>query len=193
MMLLRNVSSTMNKGFSLVEALVIITIIGILATLVHSRFNYHVAKARQAEAKNTLEHLVILQESFILENRKRYSWLKSIGLKRLGGGYACGTGTPGEEMLNELGFRPKNCRSLRYEYWMPGDGGSPPKPRVPIDGANPSFMIRADSFPNNYQPPNDEHLKYIWPDCNKRDMWKVEKGNDVQQPEAQRKVLEVCK
>ena len=176
----------MKQGFSVVEAMVIVTIIGILSALVYSRFKHHIAKARQAEAKNTLEHLVILQESFIFENGKRYSWLKSIGLKRLGGGYACGTITPGEEMLNELGFRPKNCTKLRYEYWMPGNGGSPPKPRVPIDGANPSFMIRADSFPQRTNV-------FIWPDCNERDMWKVEKGNDVQQPQALRKVLEVCK
>jgi len=176
----------MNTGFSAVEAIVALVVIGLLVTLGYSRYNYHVAKARQAEAKNTLEHLVVLQESFIIENRKRYSWLKSIGLKRLGGGYACGVGNPGEEMLNELGFRPNNCRSLRYEYWMPANTLNPSKPRVPIDGTNPSFMIRADSFPQRTNV-------FIWPDCNERDMWKVEKGNDVQQPDNNRKILEVCK
>ena len=175
----------MIQGFSAVEAIVVLVVIGLLATLVYSRYNHHVAKTRQAEAKNTLEYLVVLQESFIIEHGK-YSWMKSIGLKRLGGGYACGTGTPGEEMLNELGFRPKNCRSLRYEYWMPANTLDPSKPRVPVEGTNPSFMIRADSFPQRTNV-------FIWPDCNERDMWKVERGNDVQQPNNNRKILEVCK
>ena len=178
----------MKQGFSIVEAMVIVTIIGILATLGYSRFSYHVAKVRQAEAKNNLEHIVMLQESFLIEHQ-RYSWLKSIGLKRLGGGYSCGTGNPGEEMQNELGFRPSNCKELRYEYWMPPKwvgGVLLNEPRVAVDGASPSYLIRADSFP--------QHTKvFIWPDCNKRDMWKVHKGvNEVKQTDDSRKILEVC-
>ena len=178
----------MRQGFGIVEAMVVVTIIGILVALGYSRFNYHVAKVRQAEAKNNLEHIVMLQESFIIE-RQRYSWLKSIGLKRLGGGHACGTGSPGEEMRNELGFRPSNCTELRYEYWMPPKwaGGVPlNEPRVKVDGGSPSYLIRADSFPQRTNV-------YIWPDCNERDMWKVQKGvNKVKQTDPNRNVLKVC-
>ena len=149
--------------------MVIVTIIGILATLVYSRYNYHVAKTRQAEAKHNLNHIISLQDTFILEHN-RYSWLKSIGRKRHGGTppHACGESTPGEEMRNELGFRPKNCKELRYEYWMPSKSGDPSKPRSNIDGNSPSFMIRADNIPG----PNKSD-RYIWPDCDQRDWWKA--------------------
>ena len=177
----------MNQGFSIVEALVIIVIIGILATLGYSRYNYHVAKTRQSEAKHTLHHLIQLQESYLLEHNK-YSWLKSIGLKK-GGGHACSKSTPGEEMMNELGFRPKNCKELRYEYWMPPDNDDPSKPRHNIDGNPPVFMIRADNIPSRSGV-------YIWPDCNQRDWWKGHSDGRVHQPYEHtppRNVLEACK
>ena len=186
----------MKQGFGIVEAMVVVTIIGILVALGYSRFNYHVAKTRQAEAKNILEHLVILQESYFMEHGK-YSWMKSIGLKRKGddgyGPHACHTDKPGEEMRNELGFRPSNCESLRYEYWMPrkcDSGPHPPgrcypEPAKPIEGSSASYIIRADNIPNRSGV-------YIWPGCEERDEWRVQKDSNVHQANNNRKVLEVC-
>ena len=177
----------MNKGFSIVEAMVIVTIIWILATIGYSRFNHHIAKTRQAEAKNNLHHLFSLQEVYMLEHNK-YSWLKRIGLKK-GGGYACSTTTPGEEMLNDLGFRPKNCHKLRYEYWMPAKHGDPTLPREDLDGTRggtPRFIVRAENAPQRSGV-------YIWPDCQARDAWKVGNGGNVHQQFPNRQVLKACK
>ena len=168
----------MDKGFSLVEAMVIVTIIGILATLVYSRYNYHIAKTRQAEAKNNLNHLAVLQEAYALEHNK-YFVLKPIGLKR-SGGYACLPAAPGEGMRNDLGFRPKNCKELRYEYWG-------------ID-TDPQFKMRAASKPSVTE-------KYIWPDCDTRDEWRIMGGSGVdpidsvphQHHYPERQVLKTCK
>ena len=100
--------------------MVIVTVIGILATLGYSRFNHHVAKTRQAEAKNNLNHLVSLQEVYLMEHG-RYHFLRGVGLERgkKPAEWACSTDTPGKEMKNELGFRPNNCDELRYQYWSP--------------------------------------------------------------------------
>ena len=181
----------MNKGFSIVEAMVIVTIIGILATIVYSRYNHHIAKTRQAEAKNNLNHLTTLQEAYILEHNQYY-FLTIVGLN-MSGGHKCSDSTPGEELLNDLGFRPRNCRELRYGY------RSPQHTKTGFTGTPPRFTMRADSNPANTGV-------YIWPDCNSRDMWRVHKqanggGGHVHQPDdnefnntgRQRRVLDNCK
>ena len=52
------------SGFSLVELMVVVAIIGVLASLAVPRFKTFQAKARQAEAKTNLAHLYTLQQSF---------------------------------------------------------------------------------------------------------------------------------
>ena len=198
----RSVSSkTTNQGFSLVEAMVIVTIIGILVTLGYSRFKYHIAKARQGEAKSNLIHIASLQKAYLLEHHK-YAILstregtgwKGVGLRRnrRPKQYACSTSRPGEEMLNDLGFRPRNCRELRYEYWTAArfigweDGMTAPAPSTHPDFGEPVFQIRADSDPSFTE-------EYIWPDCEVRDLWRISYGNThPEQGAVSRRVLENC-
>ena len=191
-MLSRNVNSVC--GFSIVEALVIVVIIGILATLGYSRYEHHVAKTRQGEAKNNLELIVSLQEAFLLEHG-RYSYLEPVGLDNSGENkHFCKTDNPGYDMLNELGFRPKDCEELRYRYRSPifvkRDGHTTATP--------PRYTVRADSNPASTKV-------YIWPACDSKDMWRVNRtaGGDygVKQPidhefentGKQRRALENCK
>lgn len=54
-------------GFSLVELMIVVGIIGILATFAIPRFERFQAKARMAEAKNTLSHVYTLQEAYKLD------------------------------------------------------------------------------------------------------------------------------
>ena len=54
-------------GFSLVELMIVVGIIGILATFAIPRFERFQAKARMAEAKNTLSHIYTLQEAYKLD------------------------------------------------------------------------------------------------------------------------------
>ena len=204
----RSVSSkTTNQGFSLVEAMVIVTIIGILVTLGYSRFKYHIAKARQGEAKSNLIHITTLQEAYILEHNKYAVLSTSVGTGWKGVGlrrnktpkeYACDTDKPGEEMLNDLGFRPRNCRELRYEYWTAAgfigwedDLTDNPTHRAYVtrhpDYKEPAYQIRADSDPSFTK-------EYIWPDCDVRDLWRVSYNNSIpEQGPVSRRVLENCK
>ena len=54
-------------GFSLVELMIVVGIIGVLATLAMPRFRQFQAKAKMAEAKNNLTHIFTLQQSYHLD------------------------------------------------------------------------------------------------------------------------------
>lgn len=56
-----------NKGFSLVELMVVVAIIGILASVAIPSVNKYMAKARQGEAKTNLGSLYTAQKSFFSE------------------------------------------------------------------------------------------------------------------------------
>ena len=198
----------MNKGFSIIEAVVILATVAVLGSLVYSRYKYHIAKSRQAEAKNNLNLIVSLQEVYILEHRV-YHYLHPVGLDNSGlkpdgkNKHHCeDESTPGSGMLNGLGFRPRNCKELRYKYW------APPHTKTTVNGFDPHrtpqnftprFIVRADSNPFNTK-------RYIWPDCDSKDMWRASKTANssnfkITQPVdgefgntgAQRRALENCK
>jgi prepilin-type N-terminal cleavage/methylation domain-containing protein len=93
-----------NKGFSLVELMVVVAIIGILASLAIPRFQVFQAKARQAEAKTNLSYIYTLEQSFYGDNDK-FSKMDAVGL-----GKCTGSGQ------NALGFEVSNCKKARYVY-----------------------------------------------------------------------------
>lgn len=92
------------KGFSLVELMVVVGIIGLLATLGVPRFRIYQAKARQAEAKNTLSHIYTLQQSYFGDNDKYGN------LSETNKGNNC---SPAQ---NDIGLALSGCSSLRYSY-----------------------------------------------------------------------------
>ncbi len=57
-------------GFSLVELMIVVAIIGILAALAIPRFQLFQSKARQAEARSNLVHIYTLQLSYQGDNDK---------------------------------------------------------------------------------------------------------------------------
>jgi prepilin-type N-terminal cleavage/methylation domain-containing protein len=56
------------KGFTLLEIMIVIVIIGVLAGLAIPRFMKATVKAKQTEAKQLLKQIFIMQESYRLEN-----------------------------------------------------------------------------------------------------------------------------
>ncbi|MCB9229455.1 MAG: prepilin-type N-terminal cleavage/methylation domain-containing protein [Deltaproteobacteria bacterium] len=91
-----------NRGFSLVELMIVVAIIGVLSALAVPRFRTFQAKARQAEAKSNLAFIYTLQQSYFGDNDK-FATMEDTG-----------NGTDCPE--NELGFVLKPCDSARYVY-----------------------------------------------------------------------------
>ena len=96
------------KGFSLIELMIVIGIIALLATLALPRFQAFQWRARQSEAKNTLNHIYTLEEAYRAANAE-YTLL----------------GTPavitiGSQTCNEsnIGFNMPNCNNAFYQYWV---------------------------------------------------------------------------
>lgn len=89
-------------GFSLVELMIVVAIIGILAGLAVPKFNLFQAKARQSEAQANLSNIYTLQQSYFGSNDV-YMAFSGVKKDNCSGGAA-------------LGFVPGNCKKLRYEY-----------------------------------------------------------------------------
>lgn len=60
--------SRTHKGFTLVELLIVVTIIGILAAIAYPSYNEYVRKGKRAEAKTRLLQIAQLEERFFSEN-----------------------------------------------------------------------------------------------------------------------------
>ncbi len=69
------------QGFSLVELMIVVAIIGILAALAVPRFQSFQAKAKQTEAKNNLSHIYTLEQTYYGDNDAYSSVLDDIGFR----------------------------------------------------------------------------------------------------------------
>ena len=101
-------------GFTLVELLAAVAIVGVLATLALPRYRAFIARSRSAEAKVNLATILSLERSYFYEY-DAHAPAASYG--------PCGTSNCGTTNLkNELGFRTDDCTSLRYVYLGLGAG-----------------------------------------------------------------------
>ena len=96
---------TSDAGYTLIELIVVVVIIGVLASISAPTFKKFIAKARQSEAKINLAQIGTLQDVYLFEHGTY------LGLPDIGAG-TCGSSA----QQNTLGFRPKNCSKLRYKY-----------------------------------------------------------------------------
>ncbi len=67
------------KGFSLVELMVVVAIIGVLASLAVPQVNKYIAKARQSEAKTMLSSIYTSEKAFYAEYSAYHSMFGAIG------------------------------------------------------------------------------------------------------------------
>ena len=127
---MRKVTTKNKLGFSLLELMVVVAIIGVLATFAVPRFNIFRARARQGEAKSNLGVIFTLQEAFKIDKETYYNGVG--GAAGWGGaamnsgiatsddyvGYKATGGTNSICKANRLGFRLANCQAARYRYWV---------------------------------------------------------------------------
>jgi type IV pilus assembly protein PilA len=97
---MKNVSIKSQAGFSLVELMVVVAIIGILASLAIPSVGKYMAKARQSEAKTQLSSLYTAEKAFFAEYSAYHSAFGAIGYSPEGKlryviGFA-GAGTPAD-------------------------------------------------------------------------------------------------
>ena len=132
-----------SAGFSVVEMMVVVVIIGILAQLGLSRYRVMTAKSKQAEAKLNLKVIEELQEMHFLEHGKYLTDDEPVGV----GSNNCEE----RKLKNKLGFRPKDCEELRYKY---------------------SWNDKTKNEATATSTTEDED-KFIYPGCKQKDIWTV--------------------
>lgn len=105
-------SHATQSGFSLVELMIVVGIIGILAAMAIPRFQKFQAKARMAEGRNMLNHIFTLEESYHLETNT-YLAFGAVGANLGGGNPTCSNAA--SEQLG-LEFSPCTSVNPRYRY-----------------------------------------------------------------------------
>ena len=90
------------KGFTLIELMVVVAIIGILASIAIPNFMKFTAKARQSEARTNLGEL----------------WVGQISYWGINGTYAGANGTNGQDAFQLIGFEIKSESVARYTLLM---------------------------------------------------------------------------
>ncbi|HEX7675669.1 MAG TPA: prepilin-type N-terminal cleavage/methylation domain-containing protein [Bdellovibrio sp.] len=72
-------SRTSQRGFSLVELMVVVAIIGVLASIAIPNIQKYIAKARQTEAKTNLSSIYTSEKAFYAEYTAYHSMFGAIG------------------------------------------------------------------------------------------------------------------
>lgn len=104
-----------SKGFSLIELMVVVGIIGILASLAIPKFSEFQAKARQSEAKTNLNYIATLEEAYSTDN--------SIYVNFPLVNFAT-TDANLDNNAKLLGFRPTPYTKLSYGYHVNNSTGT---------------------------------------------------------------------
>lgn len=116
---MKRINTNSEQGFSLVELMVVVAIIGVLATLAIPNVNKFIAKARQSEAKTQLSALYSSEKAFYAEYTAYHGMFGAIGFSPEGQlRYNVGFSTAGGEAGTANGYNqqpvaPGNVRTSK--------------------------------------------------------------------------------
>ncbi len=96
----------LNKGFTLVELMIVVAILGVLAAIAVPAYIGYVSSSKRAEAKANLETIRLLEEQYYADHKQYVE--------------AADTATL---MANLPGFQPGNPDDLYYTYSVEFKGG----------------------------------------------------------------------
>jgi type IV pilus assembly protein PilE len=68
-----------NRGFTLIEVMVVVVIVAILASIAYPSYRDHVIRSQRSVAMGTLMDLAARQEQYFLDNRQYASSLTNLG------------------------------------------------------------------------------------------------------------------
>jgi prepilin-type N-terminal cleavage/methylation domain-containing protein len=103
-----------DSGFTLVELLLVIIILGILGGIAVPMFLGQRTKAMQSEARANLESLRLLEEQFFAENGRYAPWPNKANPNSVGTTNYTESST---DVLTDLpGFRPGDASDLNFDY-----------------------------------------------------------------------------
>lgn len=77
-------SMASQKGFSLIELMIVVGIIGILSTIALPKLNVFMAKSKQSEVKTNLNHMYALEIGYFVDNNT-YGDATAIGFSGITG------------------------------------------------------------------------------------------------------------
>jgi len=69
-----------NKGFNLIELMIVVAIIGVIATIAIPAYKGYIKTAKMTEAVNNLGALRLAQEEYFLENNSYFEGANSVAL-----------------------------------------------------------------------------------------------------------------
>ena len=84
-----------NKGFTLLELMIVIAILGVVASVAMPAYTGYLKTARMTEAKNNVAALRLAEEEYFLENNNYFTGANATAINTNSGGLWTVSGTDG--------------------------------------------------------------------------------------------------